>query len=242
MILNEQFDSLTVSAAMSAMSLLGNPGSAGIKTRWARDEDGGIMRLAQEIPKLLLVEAAGIESLHERSEAANAANRAGDAVRLHAMIQLAGALSSIPTTPQVFDADSYLLSLKNGVIDLRVGRFREARKEDYLTKQAGTEYEPSAKCPRWSDFLNTIFREDASVIEFVQMAAGYTLTGATEEQALFFLYGTGRNGKSTFTETLQALLGSYAQHAPAALFVADRHGREPEKEIAVGWIASGYWF
>jgi putative DNA primase/helicase len=49
---------------------------------------------------------------------------------------------------------------------------------------------------------------------------------------LFFLYGTGRNGKSTFTETLQALLGSYAQHAPAALFVADRHGREPEKEIA----------
>src|SRR6266550_6410548 len=54
-------------------------------TRWARDEDGGIMRLAQEIPKLLLAEAAGIESLHERSKAANAANRAGDAVRLHAM-------------------------------------------------------------------------------------------------------------------------------------------------------------
>ncbi len=64
------------------------------------------------------------------------------------------------------------------------------------------------------------------------MATGYSLTAATEEQALFFLYGTGRNGKSTFTETLQTLLGSYAQHAPAALFVADRHGHEPEKEVA----------
>lgn len=80
--------------------------------------------------------------------------------------------------------------------------------------------------------LNTIFQGDASLIRFVQMATGYSLTAATEEQALFFLYGTGRNGKSTFTETLQTLLGSYAQHAPAALFVADRHGHEPEKEVA----------
>jgi hypothetical protein len=142
------------------------------ETRWARDEDGGIMRLAQEIPKLLLAEAAGIESLHERSKAANAANRAGDAARLHAMIQLAGAQSTIATTPQMFDADPYLLSVKNGVIDLRTGRFRDARKEDYLTKQTGTEHAPDAKCPRWSDFLNAIFREDASLIEFVQMATG----------------------------------------------------------------------
>jgi putative DNA primase/helicase len=179
-------------------------------TRWTRDEDGAIMRLAQEMPKLLLTEASTIDDCEKRAKAAGEAIRAGDAARLHAMIQLAGTQSSIATTPQMFDADPYLLSVQNGVIDLCVGSFREARKKDYLRKQAGTEYSRDAKCPRWLDFLNTIFQGNAELIEFIQIAVGYTLTGATQEQALFFLHGTGRNGKSTFTETLQALLGSYA--------------------------------
>ncbi len=200
--------------------------------RWSRDEDDGIIRLAQRMPRLLLEEAARIESFEEGKKAATAAMRAGDAARLHAMIELAGAQTGISATPQMFDANPYLLSVKNGVIDLRTACFRQASKEDYLTKQAGTEYVPDARCPRWLEFLSTIFRDDSSLIEFVQMSVGYSLTGVTEEQVLFFLYGTGRNGKSTFTETLQSLLGDYAQHAPAALFVADRYGREPEKEIA----------
>ena len=132
----------------------------------------------------------------------------------------------------MFDSDPYLLGVKNGVVDLRTGEFRQARKEDYLTKQAGTEYIPGAECPRWKVFLRDIFNGDDSLISFVQSAIGYSLTGVTDEHVLFFLYGTGRNGKSTTTETLQALLGDYAQHAPAALFVSSRHGGEPEKEIA----------
>jgi putative DNA primase/helicase len=148
------------------------------------------------------------------------------------MIELAGAQSAIAAMPQIFDADPYLLNVSNGAIDLRTGQFRLAQKEDYLTKQAGAAYIREARCPRWVAFLNQIFAGDESLISFFQHAVGYSLTGATVEQVLFFLYGTGRNGKSTATETLQALLGDYAQHAPSALFVADRHGREPEKEIA----------
>jgi putative DNA primase/helicase len=201
-------------------------------TRWARDEDGGVMRLAQEMPKLLLKEAAGIESFDERKKAANAAIRAGDAARLHAMIQLAGAQSGIAALPQIFDADPYLFSVGNGVVDLRTGCFRQAKKEDYLTKHAGAEYIREARCPQWIAHLHKVFAGDESLASFFQCAVGYSLTGVTFEQVLFFLYGTGRNGKSTTTETLQTLLGDYAQHAPAALFVADKNGREPEKEIA----------
>src|SRR5207302_1736477 len=69
-------------------------------------------------------------------------------------------------------------------------------------------------------------------IAFFQRICGYTLTGLTREQKLFFFYGNGRNGKSTTTETHYAFMGDYAQHAPAALFVADRHGREPQADIA----------
>jgi putative DNA primase/helicase len=77
-----------------------------------------------------------------------------------------------------------------------------------------------------------IFNHDQALIRFYQATVGYTLTGSTREQKLFFLHGSGRNGKSTTTETHYVLMGDYAHHAPAALFVADRHGREPETEIA----------
>lgn len=201
-------------------------------SRWVRDTDGAVMRKAQEMSQLLLAEAARIENFNERKRAASLALRAGDAQKLKAMIELAGAQPGIAASPEMFDSNPYLLGVKNGVVDLRAGQFRQARKEDYLTKQAGTEYIAGTACPQWEAFLRDIFNCDDSLISFVQCAIGYSLTGCTHEQVLFFLHGTGRNGKSTKTETLQALLGDYAQHAPAALFVANRHGNEPEKEIA----------
>ena len=39
---------------------------------------------------------------------------------------------------------------------------------------------------------------------------GYSLTGHTKEQVLLLLYGVGANGKSTFLETLRALLADYS--------------------------------
>lgn len=173
-----------------------------------------------------------IGHFEDQKRAANAAFRAGDAAKLRAMIDLAGTQSSVVASPGAFDANPYLFGAANGVVDLKTGCFREARKEDYLTKQMGAEYVSGAGCPLWLQFLGDIFAHDLELIQFLQQAVGYSLTGSTKEQVFFFLYGTGRNGKSTFTETLQVVFGNYGQRAPAALFVADRHGREPEKEIA----------
>ncbi|MDZ7809989.1 MAG: phage/plasmid primase, P4 family [Arhodomonas sp.] len=50
---------------------------------------------------------------------------------------------------------------------------------------------------------------DREVRAFVKRFAGYALTGSTAEQVLAFMYGTGRNGKSVFIETLAALMGDY---------------------------------
>ena len=49
------------------------------------------------------------------------------------------------------------------------------------------------------------------LIAYLQKAVGYTLTGDTSEQVLHFLYGLGANGKSTFLETIMAMLGDYAK-------------------------------
>ena len=67
---------------------------------------------------------------------------------------------------------------------------------------------PDRACPipLWSAFLETVTAGDAELQAFLQRACGYSLTGQTVEHALFFLYGTGANGKSTFVETLRGIM------------------------------------
>ena len=62
---------------------------------------------------------------------------------------------------------------------------------------------------------------------YLQRMAGYALTGSTQEHALFFLYGTGANGKSVFVNTLATILGDYAANAPMDTFMETRTDRHP---------------
>ena len=57
--------------------------------------------------------------------------------------------------------------------------------------------------------------------------AGYCLTGSTREHALFFLYGTGANGKSVLLNTLSGVMGDYARSAPIETFTASSMERHP---------------
>jgi putative DNA primase/helicase len=200
--------------------------------RWVPDEDGAVFRKAQEMPKLFLQEAAQIADDHRRSKAAGAAIRAGDRSKIEAMISLAECQTGIVASPVLFDSDPLLLGVANGVVDLRTGTFRESRKKDYITKQAGTAYDPAAMCPTWEKFLSRVLAENAELISFIQRAVGYSLTASIVEQVLFFLYGTGQNGKSTFAECLKHLFGGYMIKATTALYTLDRHATEPLTEIS----------
>jgi putative DNA primase/helicase len=200
--------------------------------RWAPDEDGEVFRKAQEIPRLLLKEAAEINDDDRRKRAVVAAIRAGDRSKLEAMIKLAECQPGIAASPSQFDSDPLLLGVTNGVVELRTGQFREARKEDYITKQAGVAYDSNATCPLWEKSLSLWLAANVELISFAQRAAGYSLTGDISEQCLFFPYGTGQNGKSTFIECIQQLLGTYATKASPTLYTLNRWGTEPEAEIA----------
>ncbi len=57
--------------------------------------------------------------------------------------------------------------------------------------------------------------------------AGYALTGLTQEQALFFLYGTGANGKSTFLNAITGCAGDYHRTAPIETFIASKGEHHP---------------
>jgi putative DNA primase/helicase len=62
---------------------------------------------------------------------------------------------------------------------------------------------------------------------YLQLMVGYCLTGVTSEHALFFLYGTGANGKSVFVNVLTTILGDYAANAPMDTFMEARTDRHP---------------
>ena len=200
--------------------------------RWAHDEDGEVFRKAQEMPQVFLREASNIDDLDKRKKAANAAIVSGNQQKLQAMIGLAQCQKPIAATPSTFDADPMLFGVSNGVVDLRTGEFRGARKADYMTKQASVAYDAGAQCPTWQKFLSTVLGDDEELVAFVQRAVGYSLTGKVSEQCLLFLYGSGQNGKSTFVECLHNLFGDYALKTATSLYTLDRNGREPEPAIA----------
>jgi putative DNA primase/helicase len=149
------------------------------------------------------------------------------APRLNATIALAESEPGIPVLPHELDANPWLLNCLNGTIELRRGTPREHRREDLLTKLCSVEYDAQATCPQWITFLNDVIAGNQTLMGYLQRAIGYSLTGSVEEQCLFFLYGTGQNGKSTFLGVLQAMLGDYAMQAIPELLIVRGHEQHP---------------
>ena len=124
-----------------------------------------------------------------------------------------------------WDADPWLLNTPGGVVDLRSGALHAHRREDQMTRL--TTATPRGDCPTWRRFLDQVTGGDAELQAYLARMAGYALTGSTREHALFFLHGTGANGKSAFLNTLTAILGDYANSAPMDTFMESRSDRHP---------------
>jgi putative DNA primase/helicase len=128
-------------------------------------------------------------------------------------------------TTDEWDADLWLLNTPGGVVDLRTGRMRPHERDDRMTRIASAT--PRGTCPHWLEFIDQVTQGDQAFADYLQRFAGYCLTGSTQEHALFFLYGTGANGKSVFVNTLFTLLGDYAANAPMDTFMESRGDRHP---------------
>jgi putative DNA primase/helicase len=131
------------------------------------------------------------------------------------------------------DADQWSLNAQNGIIDLRDELLTPHDRKARATKIAGADLGMRDTCPTWIAFLTRIMGGDPEMVAFLQRVVGYCLTGSTREQCLFILYGSGSNGKSTFLDTLRAILGDYAIHARAETFVRDTRGGIPNDIAAL---------
>ena len=137
----------------------------------------------------------------ERIEALNKRRWSADAMTF------ARAMPKLATRANEFDRDPHLLAVENGVLDFRAAEFREAHPSDMLTHAAGVRFDPDADCPRFRAFMNRML-VDPELVSFVMRAMAYSLTGLVDQDTLFFCYGSGANGKSTFMLVFRILMGS----------------------------------
>ena len=186
---------------------------------WQRDDLGAVHRLARETVATMFAAAAKEEDADRRRKLAGHALASESEKRLRAMVALAESEEGIAIRESTLDADPWLLNVANGTLDLRTGQLREPDPADLITRTLELEYDPKARAPRWQLFLARIFNADDDLGRFVQRAVGYSLTASTREQVFLILYGSGANGKSTFLETVRAMLGPLAQLRDAKAIV-----------------------
>ena len=203
--------------------------------RWLIDEDGEIMRRAKDTAAAIYVEAKNASEAGEQSMAGKLASHAGKSQalpRLKAMIELAQTEPGIPVRTTELDNNNYLLGVANGVINLETGALRVPRREDLITKRALVAYDPDAQAPLFLAFLDRIMGGNQALVDFIHRAVGYSLTGITDEQCLFFLHGSGQNGKSTLLTVIKELLGDYAMQCPAETLMVKQGGGNIPNDIA----------
>ena len=134
------------------------------------------------------------------------------------------------------DADEFLLNTPSATYDLRIGlpSAHEHTPADFITKQ--TTVDPSDDgMDIWQDALETFFCADNELIDYVQEIAGLSAIGKVCVEGLIIAYGEGRNGKSTFWNTLSRVLGTYSGNMSAdTLTVGCKRNVKPELAEAKG--------
>lgn len=198
---------------------------------WQRDEIGRIQQLAKETVRAIGRAAVEIERYDDKDKWMKHALRAESEHGMRSMLKLAENEPGISLTAKNLDVDPMLLNVLNGTIDLRSGTLRDPCREDLITKITPVSLNFSAKCDRWDRFLLEVMGGETELIEYLQRAVGYTLTGSTSEQVIFMLYGSGANGKSTFLETLRHVFGDYAAVADFNSLMVRKH-EGPRNDLA----------
>ena len=200
--------------------------------RWARDENGEIRRLMKQTARTIWAEVAAATNDVRFKELQQFARRAESESGLKAALSMAESERVIAVTAAKLDVDPWLLNVVNGTLDLRTGLLRPHSAGDLLSRLAPVEYDPAATHQVWNSFLTGAVNHDDDLIAFLARAVGYSLTGDTGEEKLFFVHGPAAAGKSTFLEAVKSVLGDYAVVSDFETFLQRNQVGGPRNDIA----------
>ena len=156
---------------------------------------------------------------------AQGVKRAGMSKLVAAVQTLARADRRLAATIEQWDTDQMLLNTPQGIVDLRDGTLRKSDPLAFCTKI--TAVAPRGDCQLFLAFLKRIMGGDAELVAYLQRVCGYCLTGDTSEQAMFFNYGAGANGKSVLMATISGILADYCVATPIETFTESKSDRHP---------------
>ena len=162
--------------------------------------------------------------------------------RLDAMLAIAQRDSRFLIEANQLDSDPWLLGVGNGVVDLRTGVLRPDSKTDLVLKRCATEYDPHARAPRWSQFIEEITAAPGAVLngkviainrphlaDYLQKSLGYCLTGRVSEHIMFIAIGRGANGKNVLLDTFKSIAGDYCETIAPEVLMATRLDNSAEQ-------------
>lgn len=199
---------------------------------WLADKTGKVDRCAKKVAQEIFAEAETIEDEDEREATFKWAIKSESRERRNAMIDLAAKERGVVSLIEDYDRGEWLFNVQNGTIDLKTGELLPHDPANMMTKISPVAYDPEAKCPLWQQFLHRVQDNDAEMVDFLARAVGYTLTGDTAIQALFFMHGDGCNGKGVFANVIRHLMGSYAENASFDTFVVQQNDGRIRNDLA----------
>lgn len=203
---------------------------------WAPERNDQVTKYAIQTAESLWTAVTKAKTEEERKQAFKVYAYAQKATSLRAMIALAR--HQLATDADSFDSDPYALNCLNGTVDLRTGKLRKHDPNDYITKLIRVRFNPKAKAPRWERFMKEILPVPR-VREYVQRAAGHSITGDTREQAIWLLIGEGSNGKGVFTQIIRKVIGPYGSTGRPQLLMSKQHEPENNEDL---WTLRGQRF
>ena len=203
-------------------------------SRWCEDvESLKTMELCKELANALLKHAITITDEHKRTEFLKHCNKWQ--VRRNRETILKDARSIYPLNMHEFDNNPYLFNCANGTLNLETMEFCEHNASDFLTKISPVIYDPIATNERFDSFITEVMSNDNEKALFLQKALGYSLTGDTKYECMFFLYGaTTRNGKGTLMESILGVMGDYGKSVRPETIAAKQNNssQNPTEDIA----------
>jgi len=176
---------------------------------WKPDvEDLEMRELAKKLAPIIASEVVHYDDTEKQGEVIRWAQQSKSNSRIAGAIESATSDPRIIVGVETWDADENLLGVANGVIDLRSGELLRGRPDLYITRRAPVAYTPGMRNVRWDQFIDFATGGDKELQEWLQRAAGYSLTGSRKHDIMFLVYGPPGSGKNTLVEALVKCLGT----------------------------------
>jgi len=190
---------------------------------WEQDDTGLVITYAINCVRNIINEANMLPESDKRKAMIQHSLKSESNGKLRAMLDIATGMPEITIRSEEMDKNLWLLNCENGTINLKTGKLQEHSAKDYITKMCKAKYNPDCPIPLWTSLIEKVTNGNVQMQRYIQKALGYALTGDISEQAIFILYGTGSNGKSTLLNIFAELLTSYSQNTPSETFMLKKN-------------------